>query len=410
MRTSLLRGTIAARHSARQPLAAGRVGRYGRAMTVAYSGAVVFDGRRMRPGLCLVVEGGRVAGLAPAPPEGARVVRLAGGILAPGFVDVQVNGGGGVMLNDAPTAQAMARIAEAHRAFGTTALLPTLITDTADKTRAALEEAASRPPGVVGLHLEGPHLAPARRGAHPEALMRPLTEADVALYVAARRRLGVLMITLAPEMASPTLIGRLARAGVIVSLGHSDCTADEALAAFAAGARGVTHLFNAMSGLSHRAPGLAAAALTSPRVWGGIIADGHHVDARMLRLALAAKRGPGRLFLVTDAMAPVGGPAAGFALHGRPVRRIEAPGAPPRLELPDGTLAGAALDMAAAVRFAVAALGEIPAAALRRATADPAGFLRLGRSHGRLVAGARADLVHLSEGLVPLACWRAGEP
>lgn len=240
--------------------------------------------------------------------------------------------------------------------------------------------------------------------------MRPLTEADVSLYIAARPRVGVLMVTLAPEMAPLPLIARLARAGVIVSLGHSDCSADQAAAAFAAGARGVTHLFNAMRGLDHRAPGLAAAALTVPGAWGGIIADGHHVDPRMLRLALAAKRGPGRLFLVSDAMAPVGGPATGFALHGRAVRQVDRPDVPPRLELPDGTLAGAALDMGAAVRFAVAALGAPPADALRRATADPAAFLRVGRRHGRLVRGARADLVHLSDDLHPRAILRAGEP
>ncbi|MGY6410676.1 MAG: N-acetylglucosamine-6-phosphate deacetylase [Alkalilacustris sp.] len=377
------------------------------------TGATPFDGLRLRPGMAVAVEDGRVAGLIPDPgpdiPAGTTVERLPGGILAPGFLDLQVNGGGGVMLNGDPTPATMARIAGAHRAFGTTAILPTLITADPETTRTALAAAAHAPPGVLGLHLEGPHLAPARCGAHDDALMRPLTEADVALYAEARRHVPRLLVTLAPEMAPPTLIGRLTAAGVTVALGHSNCSAAEADAAFDAGATGVTHLFNAMSGLDHRGPGLAAAALTRSGVWGGIIADGHHVDARLLRIALAAKSGPGRLYLVTDAMAPVGAASAGFALNGRPVRRIAVPGAPDRLELPDGTLAGAALDMATAVRFTADRLGQGSAGALRRATADPAAFLGLPR-HGRLRPGARADLVHLSDDLQVLRVWCGGEP
>ncbi len=370
------------------------------------TGATPFDGLRLRPGMAVAIEDGRIAGLVPDPGTGGE--RLAGGILAPGFVDLQVNGGGGVMLNDAPTAATMARIAAAHRPFGTTALLPTLITADPRTTRAALTAAADAPPGVLGLHLEGPHLAPARRGAHDAALMRPLTEADVELYCAARRSMPRLLITLAPEMAPAPLIAQLVAAGVTVSLGHSACTAAEAEAAFDAGASGVTHLFNAMSGIDHRAPGLAAAALTRPEIWAGIIADGHHVDSRVLRLALAAKRGPGRLFLVTDAMAPVGAPGTEFTLNGRPVHRVAVPGAPDRLQLPDGTLAGAALDMATALRFTARALGEGAAGALRRATADPAAFLGL-RRHGRLRPGARADLVHLSDDLEILRVWQADQ-
>ncbi|MBK5926028.1 amidohydrolase family protein, partial [Rhodobaculum claviforme] len=288
-------------------------------MTHVLCGAVPFDGRRLRPGHAVVVSGGRIAALTPDPPRDLPRVVLEGGILAPGFIDAQVNGGGGVMLNEAPTPATMARIAEAHRAHGTTALLPTLITATPEITRAALAAAAAAPEGVVGLHLEGPHLAPARRGAHRADLMRPLTAADVALYAAARRAVGRLLITVAPEMAPPERIAALVRAGVIVNLGHSACSAAEADAAFDAGAQGVTHLFNAMSGLDHRAPGLAAAALARPGVWAGIIADGHHVDARLIRVAMAAK--DARLYLVTDAMAPVGAPAgAGFTLDGRGVR------------------------------------------------------------------------------------------
>lgn len=374
-----------------------------------FEGAVPFDGVRLRPGHVLVVEGGRVAGLVPAPgPAEARRIALDGGILAPGFIDVQVNGGGGVMLNDAPTPATMRRIARAHRPLGTLALLPTLITDRPETLRAAIEAAAARPPGVIGLHLEGPHLAPARRGAHLADLMRPMTDDDVALYLAARPRVGVLLLTVAAEMVRPGQVRRLARGGVIVSLGHSDCTAAEAEALFEAGARGATHLFNAMSGLGHRTPGLAAAVLGRPGAWAGMIADGHHVDDRLLRLALAAKRGPGRLFLVSDAMATVGGTAEGFTLNGREVRLAAGQGgALPRLTLADGTLAGAAISLADALGHAVRALGLPREDALRRVTADPAAFLGIAARRGRLRPGAVADLVHLSDNLSVRAVWQA---
>ena len=374
---------------------------------VALCGAVPFDGRRLRPGCAVVVEAGRVVAVTPDPPAGVERVWLAGGILAPGFIDAQVNGGGGVMLNDDPSPATMARMVSAHLRFGTTALMPTLITDTPEVTHAALMAAADAPEGVVGLHLEGPHLAPARRGAHRAELMRPLGDSDVALYAAARPRVGRLMVTVAPEMAPPALITQLVEAGVTVSLGHSDAPAAVAEAAFDAGARGVTHLFNAMSGLDHRRPGLAAAALLRRDVCAGIIADGHHVDGRLVRLAMAMM-GP-RAFLVTDAMAPVGAaPGEGFVLNGEPVRLVAVPGAPYRLELADGTLAGAALDMATAVRFVAGPVaGQGVAGALGRATLGPARFLGLG-DRGRLRAGARADLVHLSDALEVRAVWRAG--
>ncbi len=374
----------------------------------AFSGARIFDGLTLHEGRALLVEGGRVVGLEPAPgPPEARRVALQGGILAPGFIDAQVNGGGGVMLNDAPTRETMALMAAAHRRFGTTTLLPTLITDSPDKTAAALAAAADPPDGVAGLHLEGPHLAPARKGAHRTEFMRPMTEADLAACIAARRRLDVLLLTVAAEAVSPAQVARLTAAGVTVSLGHSDATAEEAAALFDAGARGVTHLFNAMSGLGHRSPGIVGAALDRPGVWAGVIADGHHVDPVALRVALAAKRGPGRLFLVTDAMA--GPEAEAFTLQGRPVRRREGTGgACPRLELADGTLAGSALDMPAALRFCVGRLGLPLADALRRATADPADFLGL-PDRGRLTPGARADLVHLTDGLQVVGVWQAAQ-
>lgn len=375
----------------------------------ALVGADVFDGSRRRPGAAVLLDGARIADVvdAAALPSEAAHVELDGGLLAPGFVDAQVNGGGGVMLNDGPTADAMQAIADAHRRFGTTGLLPTLITDTPAATAAAIaaaEVAVSSRPGVIGLHLEGPHLAPARKGAHVAALMRPLTDADADQLIAAQEAVGTLMVTMAVEQAPPVLIRRLADAGVIVSLGHTDATYEAAMRAIDAGARGVTHLFNAMSPLGHRTPGMVGAALDAGDLWCGVIADGHHVHPAALAAAIRAKRAPGRCFLVTDAMSTVGAAGDSFTLNGRTARRESG-----RLVLADGTLAGSDIDMAASVRFTVDHLGVAIDEALRMASAYPAEFIRQGDMRGRLAPGFAADLVWLSPDLHVRATWVAGQ-
>src|SRR5690606_189369 len=364
----------------------------------AIVGARVFDGDRIREEAAVLVSGGTILDVVrtqDVPPHAERRV-LDGGLLAPGFVDLQVNGGGGVLLNDGPSAEAIEQIAAAHQPFGTTGLLPTLITDTPAVTEAAVAaaaEAAGRVRGVLGLHLEGPHLAPARKGAHVAELMRPLTEADVGRLIEARERIGVLMVTVAVEQAPPPLIRRLADAGVIVSLGHTDAGHDAARAAIDAGARSVTHLFNAMSQLGNRDPGMVGAALAAGAVFCGIIADGHHVHPESLRVALAAKCGPGRLYLVTDAMASVGWSGDSFTLGGRTVYRRGG-----RLTLADGTLAGADVDMASCVRYAARELGLGTEEALRMASLYPAELIGDTR-RGRLRRGAVAEIVHLDEDL-----------
>jgi N-acetylglucosamine-6-phosphate deacetylase len=378
-------------------------------MRTALVGADIFDGDRRHHGMALIVEGNRVAGLVAeaAVPAEARRVDLPGGLLAPGFVDAQVNGGGGVLLNDDPSADGMAAIAVAHRRHGTTALLPTLITDGPQATRAAIDaaiEAVGRRPGVAGLHLEGPHLAPARKGAHLADLMRPLSEADVDLYVAARERIGVLMVTVAVEQAPPPLIRRLADAGVVVSLGHTDASYEATMEAIAAGARGITHLFNAMSPLGHRGPGVVGAALDAGSVWCGIIADGHHVHPAALAAAIRAKREPGRCFVVTDAMSTVGVAGESFTLGGRTVTRAGG-----RLTLPDGTLAGSDIDMAASLRVVVRDLGLGLPEALRMVSTYPAAFLGMSDRAGRIAAGRPADLVHLDDDLMVTRTWIAGQ-
>lgn len=376
-----------------------------------FIGARIFDGERFHDERALIVKDGRVEAIVGRNdlPEG-EVVTLTGGVLSAGFIDAQVNGGGGRMLNDEPSPDSMYMIADGHRPYGTTALLPTLITDTAEATAAAIEAAkvaVKTNRGVVGLHLEGPHLAPARKGAHLAELMRPVEDRDVKAFIAAREAIGTLLVTIAAEQVTVSQVRELSEAGVIVSIGHSDSTSEAAEARFDAGARGVTHLFNAMSQLAHRAPGLVGAAIDHPAVWCGIIADGHHVDPKALRTALRAKRGEGKLFFVTDAMSLVGSQMDTFTLNGRTVRR-ERGGFCSKLVLSDGTLAGSDVDMASTIRYGVTYLELTLAEALRMATLYPARFLRLA-DRGHLSPGAHADLVHFTDAIEVKATWLSGE-
>ena len=372
----------------------------------AITAAEIFDGTRSHADHAVVIEHGRVADVLPRAQLGAglRIEQLADGMLAPGFVDVQVNGGGGVLLNDAPTTEGVAKICNAHARFGTTSLLPTLITDTPEVTAravAAVKQAmADGMPGCIGLHLEGPFLSPERHGAHDAQLIRQMSDADVDAILA--MAIDTLLVTLSPERVPPRIIRRLADAGVIVSLGHSNATYDQIMAAADAGARGITHIYNAMSPLTHRAPGVVGAALDSGALWCGLIADGHHVHPAAIGIALRAKRQPGRIFLVTDAMSTVGSDIQEFDLNGRRIRRQDGV-----LVLEDGTLAGSDLDMMSAVRFLVQKMKLGLPEALRMAATYPAQFL--GRADiGRIEKGARADLVHIDGGLQARATWRAG--
>ncbi len=366
----------------------------------------IFDGVQMLADHAIVIEHGRVADLLPRAQLGGRlrIEQLDGGALAPGFVDVQVNGGGGVLLNDAPTVAGVATICDAHARFGTTSLLPTLITDTPELTAravAAVKQAISdNRPGCIGLHLEGPFLAPEKRGAHDAQLIRQMDDADADAIL----DLGIetLLVTLSPERVPLRIIRRLADAGVIVSLGHSNATYEQIMAAADAGARGVTHIYNAMSPLGHRAPGVVGAALDSGTLWCGLIADGHHVHPAAMGVALRAKRRPGRIFLVTDAMSTVGSDIQEFDLNGRRIRRQDGV-----LVLDDGTLAGSDLDMMSAVRLLVQNMKIDLPEALRMAATYPAQFLDRA-DIGHIAKGARADLVQIDGALQVQATWRGG--
>jgi N-acetylglucosamine-6-phosphate deacetylase len=374
---------------------------------LALTGGRLFDGEGFQEFLAVVIADGRIEAIVPAASlaDGLAVTDLKGGVLAPGFIDAQVNGGGGVVLNDGPSVAVIRRMAEAFRAFGTTNMLPTVITDSTHIIRAAASAvAAARQqgvPGILGMHIEGPFLDPRRAGAHPPQHIRAITTEDIAWLTGLD--LGIVLLTVAPSHMTPETIRTLTEAGIIVSLGHSEATAEEAKAALAAGARGFTHLYNAMSQLQNREPGMVGVALTDRSSYCGIIADGHHVHPLALQVALMTKP-KGRLFLVTDAMPPAAGGPRRFSLQGRAV--IDRDG---RLELEDGTLAGSILTMDAAVRFCVRRLGLDLAEALRMASLYPASFLRIDHEFGRIAPGFRANLVHLTDALAVTRTWIDGE-
>jgi N-acetylglucosamine-6-phosphate deacetylase len=366
----------------------------------------VFDGEARHDDYAVMIEGSRISGLLPRrelPKELSTRVLPEGSWLAPGFIDIQVNGGGDVLLNDHPNPTAMAEIARAHRKFGTTALLPTLITDTPAKMRAALQaanKAAASNPGVLGIHLEGPFLSAEKPGVHDRALIRVPGPEDIEMLTAPRA--GVTLVTLAPERVPSGFIAQLVKAGVRVSLGHSMATYNETKAAQAEGLTGFTHLFNAMRPLGSRDPGPVAAALETRAAFFGMIVDGEHVDPAVLRLAL---RGVAHPMLVTDAMPPAGGINTTFMLCGEEIAVRDG-----RCARADGTLAGAALDMASAVRNCVELLGVPLTQALRFASTEPARFLGLEAALGRLAPGYRADLVAFDPGSMRIhATWVAGE-
>jgi N-acetylglucosamine-6-phosphate deacetylase len=367
----------------------------------------LLSGRHIVSGQTVLLAGTRIEALVTAEDSRCReatIVDLGGQLLLPGFIDVQVNGGGGVLFNDEPSPESIRAIGAAHRRFGTTGFLPTLISDDLDtivRAIAAVQAALDAGlPGVLGIHIEGPFLNAARRGVHDAKHLRLIDSGLVTLL--SRLRAGRTVLTLAPETTTPDIIANLAAAGILVSAGHSEASYAETTAAIAHGLRGFTHLFNAMARLEPRAPGIVGAALYDENTWCGIIVDGHHVDPVMLKLALRCKRHD-RFMLVTDAMPPVGSDDPTFVLQGRTIRVVDG-----ICRDQNGTLAGTVLDMAAAVRNAVSLLGLDVAEAARMASEYPAEFLGLGHELGRIAPGYRANLVLLDDQLQVQNTWIEG--
>ena len=364
----------------------------------------VLDGR------ALLMEGDRIRGLVAKSdvPREAETTDLEGQLLMPGFVDIQVNGGGGVLFGDAPTVDTLKTIAAAHRRFGTTAFLPTLISSDLDviaEAIAAVDAAiAEGVAGVAGIHIEGPFISLARKGIHDASKFRKLDASAVGLISSLKH--GKTLITLAPEETTPDVIATLHKAGVIVSAGHTNATYDETLAALDAGLAGFTHLFNAMSPLTSRAPGVVGAALDDRDSMCGIIVDGRHIHPVVMRVALHCKS-TDKLMLITDAMPSVGAKEKTFRLNGRLIRAENG-----ACVAEDGTLAGTDLDMASAVRNAMRFLDLDLHGAARMASRNPATFLGFAGEMGRIAPGYRANLVLVTDDLSVVRCWidgRAGE-
>ncbi|PTR32598.1 N-acetylglucosamine 6-phosphate deacetylase [Luteibacter sp. OK325] len=376
-------------------------------MTLALVNGRVLTDNGFQGGFAVLIDDGKITGLAlPSDPRVRAAERhdLGGRTLLPGFIDCQVNGGGGVLFNDVPTVDAIRTIGEAHAKFGTTGFLPTLISDDVEVMAKAIDAVndavAQGVPGVLGIHLEGPFIAPERKGVHDAAKFRIADASDVAMV--ARRHGGVTLLTLAPERASAAVLQELVANGVIVAAGHTAADYDTTRNALATGIRGFTHLFNAMTPFTSREPGVVGAALEDPASWCGLIVDGHHVHPASLRVAIAAKARE-KMMLVTDAMPPVGSDDPTFVLKGETITVKDGV-----CQTADGTLAGSALDMATAVRNTINMVGVPYDEAARMASTYPAAFLGLGATHGHIAAGYRADLVVMDDNHDVVETWIAG--
>ena len=371
------------------------------------NGRVLCDDGFISGRVVLLESGGILDVVAPEDPRCAAAthIDLCGGLLLPGFIDTQVNGGGGLLFNDDPSVATISAIASAHRRFGTTGMLPTLISDDLSVVARAIDAVrdamASNVPGVLGIHIEGPFLNEARKGTHDASKFRALDSSAVALLTSLN--VGRTLVTLAPEMTTTEMIASLAAGGAVVSAGHSNATHAVTKAALGAGVTGFTHLFNAMSPFGSRDPGAVGAALEDQNSWCGIIVDGHHVSPVALRIAMRC-RPSDRFMLVTDAMPSVGTSQDSFMLQGKKITVRDG-----KCVDDEGTLSGSSLDMASAVRNAVTMLGiELPQA-VRMASTYPAQFLGLGHELGRIAPGYRANLVLANDELDILETWIDGQ-
>lgn len=380
-------------------------------MKYALTGCRIFTGDEILNGFSVIVDHAKVEQVIPNSELGSLqlpTVQLTNGILAPGFIDTQVNGGGGTLFNDHPTPEGIDQIGKAHRRFGTTSFLPTLISDQRPVMEAAIQAVnqalAQKVDGVLGIHLEGPYLNTLRKGVHPESNLRS-PEAD-AIELLSSLGDGVTLVTVAPEQLPEGFISTLAKRGVKVSIGHSAATYEEAMVACQQGVTGFTHLFNAMTQLVGREPGCVGAALDHDSSWCGLIVDTHHVHPASLRAAIRAKK-PGKMMLVTDAIHTVGSDLTSFTLLGADIIR-ENGKVMTRDGKSEGTLAGSDLSMIDAVRNTVQVLGLSLEESLRMASLYPAGFLGLSDELGRIATGFYADFTLFNDDFEVLKTWIRG--
>lgn len=372
----------------------------------AFSDATVFTGEAFVESCSVIVQNGKVLDIVTGDktPDKAEKRSFAGRIFAPGFIDCQVNGGGGVMFNETPSLDAITAMAKAHRKYGTTRILPTCISDSLQVMRTCLSasrEARKMDPSILGIHFEGPHISKEKRGCHVAGNIRPVSSEEMGLYAPVPDE--IMLITVAPEHVSAEDIKLMKLRGAIVSLGHSMASSEQSSAGLAAGATGFTHLFNAMAGLSARSPGIAGCALDSQNSWCGIIIDGHHASDEMVRLAYRSKP-KGKLFLVSDAMPPSGCDIKQpFALNGEEIKVKDG-----RCINRDGQLSGSSITISDAVRYCINKIGIEPMEALRMASTYPAAFLGLDKKLGRLLPGYEADIVVLDAEYKPEAAFVGG--
>jgi len=353
----------------------------------------LFDGFEFKDNQIITVKDKKIVLIEQGSSDQADV--LLSGLMVPGFIDVQVNGGGGKLFNNEPCLETLQTMSSAHQTFGTTTMLPTLITDNiktmqlaADAISLALSQ---KTPGIMGIHFEGPHLSTPKKGIHPESHIRAISDKELALFK--RQDIGIVCVTLAPENVSCDIIKELVQTGVKVCLGHSNATAEQTINAINAGATGFTHLFNAMSPLISRAAGMVGAALLSNETYCGLIVDHEHVDNTSCQLAIKCKTSS-KLMLVTDAMSHVGSSQTSLSFAGMDITRDGN-----KLTIEGGRLAGSALDMATAVRNTVNNLNTPLEQTLQMASTTPAAFLTLQNNKGKLKVGYDADWVVLTNEL-----------
>ena len=376
-------------------------------MTTAFVNGRIFTGSDILENHIVEIDGAEIVGISPAngSKDYSQEIDLNGALLAPGYIDVQVNGGGGVLFNNDPSVDSIRVIGKAHRQFGTCGFLPTLISDDLDKVERAIEAVDKAiidgVSGVLGIHIEGPFLNTDRKGIHDASKFRKMSPEHVSLLSSLKH--GKTLVTLAPENASPELIRSLSQSGVIVSIGHTNATYETAVNALSAGATGFTHLFNAMSQFINREPGVVGAALENQKAWCGIIVDGQHVSKTALKLAFKCKPLE-KFMLVTDAMPTVGSSSKNFTLQTKEIKVVNGV-----CVANDGTLAGSNLSMERAVKNAVSWLELEPLQAFRMASKNPAEFIGLSSKYGRIAPGYQASFVALSDNQKVLNTWIDGK-